>query len=225
MIYVLTIIFLIVFNSSDSKAVIPVYGEITDDVSFKRVLDVEICRYQRVVVHGAKNYLRVRGLCGKEQLKIVAGILYIGEFYSPNHIYVSPLPSPQSLKKYGKSFHIIHSRVLSFYVNDLKKELQITHRLVSSVLELDKTLPETLQEAEVLIILPDPVYYDAKGQAILRYWLRRHPKVKVLDLANINIEHPNLIRLRLERERYIQTIREVFNREDLRRGGIYYVDY
>lgn len=221
----LILVLLFININSEVIAGIPIYGDVETGALFKRVAEEEFCRHRRVVIHGVKNYLRVRNYCNQEQIKIVTGILYIQEFYSPEHIYISPLPSSNTLKRYSKRFHVIYSRSLSFYVDFLRKDLQIISTKVSSPLELDTVLPRILQETELFLLLPDPVFYDAKGFAILRYWLKRYPNVKVLDLANLNIEHPNIIRIKIEKHKYFQLVREIYNRDNLQRGMIYYVDY
>lgn len=225
--YILFLILIVlnIFLYNNTFAGIPIYGELSELSHFKRVADEELCRHPKVVIHGVRNYLRMRHLCGKDQIKIVTGVLYISEFYSEDHIYVSPLPSTSTLRKHGNTFHIIYTKLLSFYVNDLQKDLRIIHREVSSVFELDTVLPEILREAEILILLPDPIFYNVRGLSVLRYWIKRYPKVKILDLANLNIDHPRLTRINLEKRKYLQTVVDVFYRDNLVRGSIFYVDY
>lgn len=154
----------------------------------------------------------------------MGGILYISEVYTPHDVYVSPLPHPESLKRYGESFVILHSSYTSFYVRDLSRYLRIKAVFLTNVYDLERELPRALRLGYSLLLLPDPILYDERAKYILRHWLRQNPEVKLVDLANLELKHPNRIVHRVPKHKYIKTLKEIFAQPELERGRIYYVE-
>jgi len=154
----------------------------------------------------------------------VGGILYLSEVYTPQDVYVSPLPHPESLKRYGETFVVIHSSYTSFYVRDLSRYLRIKAVFLTNVYDLERELPKALSMGYPLLLLPDPLLYDERAKCILKHWLRQNPEVKLVDLANLELKHPERIVHRVPKQKYLKTLKEVFAQPELERGRIYYVE-
>jgi len=158
------------------------------------------------------------------QLRVVGGILYISEVYTPQDVYVSPLPHPESLKKYGQTFVVFYSSYTSFYVRDLSRYLKIKAVFLTNVYDLERELPKALSIGYPLLLLPDPLLYDERAKYILKHWLIQTPEVKLVDLAHLELQHLNRIVHRVPKQKYLKTLKEVFAQSELERGRIYYVE-
>jgi len=154
----------------------------------------------------------------------VGGILYLSEVYTPQDVYVSPLPHPESLKRYGETYVVFHSSYTSFYVRDLSRYLRIKAVLLSNVYDLERELPNALRMGYPLLLLPDPLLYDERAKYILKHWLRQNHEIKLVDLANLDLQHPNRIVHRVPKQKYLKTLKEIFAQLELERGRVYYVE-
>jgi len=96
--------------------------------------------------------------------------------------------------------------------------------LLSNVNDLERDLPKALSMGYPLLLLPDPLLYDERAKYILKHWLRQNHGIKLVDLANLDLQHPNKIVHRVPKQRYLKTLKEVFAKPELERGGVYYVE-
>ena len=192
--------------------------------SYRKVTKERLCEEKRVLIYGIRAYREAKRINCPSQLRVVGGILYLSEVYTPQDVYVSPLPHPESLKKYGQTFVVFHSSYTSFYVRDLSRYLRIKAVLLSNVYDLERELPKALSMGYPLLLLPDPLLYDERAKYILKHWLRQNPEVKLVDLANLELKNPGRIVHRVPKQKYLKTLKEVFAQPELERGRIYYVE-
>lgn len=190
-----------------------------------RISIERICEVSNVVVYGLKAHLKTKDKKCPNQIRLVTGIIYLSPVYDPEFIYLSPLPSPESLKKYGSSFIVPYSKWLTFYVESLKTSLRIKEYLFNNVYELEKNIANILSEEGILLLLPDPLIFDSRTQVILKYWLKRYPRLKIVDLANLPIEHPQKVSIHLTHTKIFERLRTLLQDLPPKRGAIYYVDY
>jgi hypothetical protein len=191
---------------------------------YREVAKERLCEEKRVLIYGIKAYREAKRINCPTQLRVVGGILYISEVYTPQDVYVSPLPHPESLKRYGQTFVVFHSSYSSFYVRDLSRYLRIKAVFLTNVYDLERELPKALSIGYPLLLLPDPLLYDERAKYILRHWLRQNSEVKLVDLAHLELQHPNRIVHRVPKQKYLKTLKEVFAQPELERGRIYYVE-
>jgi len=76
------------------------------------------------------------------------------------------------------------------------------------------------------LLLPDPILYDDRSTYILKYWLRlrQNHEVKLIDLANLELKHPNKILHLVPKQKYLKLLKEVFTKPEVERGKVYYVE-
>ncbi len=191
---------------------------------YREVAKERLCKEKRVLIYGIRAYREAKRINCPSQLRVVGGILYISEVYTPQDVYVSPLPHPESLKRYGQTFVVFHSSYTSFYVRDLSRYLRIKAVLLSNVYDLERELPKALSMGYPLLLLPDPLLYDERAKYILKHWLRQNHGIKLVDLANLDLQHPNRIVHRVPKQRYLKTLKEVFAKPELERGRVYNVE-
>ena len=87
-----------------------------------RELREDLCRYPKLLVLGPESYLRVRDRSCPGQKRYLGGILYPALLEVPAEVrLISPLPSCNLLRRYGKSWVVIHSRYLEYYLEHLRK--------------------------------------------------------------------------------------------------------
>ena len=145
----------------------------------------QLCRYQTLLIIGPKQYLAVKDKKCPGQKRFVVNILYPELFQlKPENILVSPLPSAQSLRKYGKRWVIFYSPHLSYYVKHLKQDLKIKGFLLGDYHDLLQVLPRIPKNWPVLL-LPDPVLLNPKVQDYLKLYFRRQ-RIHGLDLLGLN---------------------------------------
>lgn len=198
-----------------------------DVIPFERYREVakeRLCEEKRVLIYGIRAYREVKRINCPSQLRVVGGILYLSEVYTPQDVYVSPLPHPESLKRYGETYVVFHSSYTSFYVRDLSRYLRIKAVLLSNVYDLERELPKALSMGYPLLLLPDPLLYDKRAKYILKHWLRQNHGIKLVDLANLDLQHPERIVHRVPKQKYLKTLKEVFAQPELERGRVYYVE-
>ena len=204
---------------------IPVFTiDVVPFEGYREVAKERLCEEKRVLIYGIRAYREAKRINCPSQLRVVGGILYISEVYTSQDVYVSPLPHPESLKRYGETFVVIHSSYTSFYVRDLSRYLKIKAILLSNVYDLERELPKALSMGYPLLLLPDPLLYDERAKYILKHWLRQNHGIKLVDLANLDLQHPNKIVHRVPKQKYLKTLKEVFAQPELKRGRVYYVE-
>lgn len=204
---------------------IPVFTiDVVPFEGYREVAKERLCEEKRVLIYGIRAYREAKRINCPSQLRVVGGILYISEVYTSQDVYVSPLPHPESLKRYGETFVVIHSSYTSFYVRDLSRYLKIKAVLLSNVYDLERELPKALSMGYPLLLLPDPLLYDEQAKYILKHWLRQNHGIKLVDLANLDLKHPERIVHRVPKQKYLKTLKEVFVQPELERGRIYYVE-
>lgn len=144
----------------------------------------DLCDYSRLLIIGPKKYLEAKKIKCPGQKRLVANILYPSLFrLEENEILISPLPSAQSLERFGSKWVVLYSAYLSYYVKHLKAHLRIKEFL----LEDHQSLPEALSripEDWAILLLPDPVLLHPKSRKYLKLYLLRK-RAKGLDLLGI----------------------------------------
>jgi hypothetical protein len=81
---------------------------------YREVAKERLCEEKRVLIYGIKAYREAKRINCPSQLRVVGGILYISEVYTSQDVYISLLPHPESLKRYGETFVVIHSCLKKF---------------------------------------------------------------------------------------------------------------
>lgn len=204
---------------------IPVFAiDVVPFEGYRKVTKERLCEEKRVLIYGIRAYREAKRINCPSQLRVVGGILYLSEVYTPQDVYVSPLPHPESLKRYGETYVVFHSSYTSFYVRDLSRYLRIKAVLLSNVYDLERELPNALRMGYPLLLLPDPLLYDERAKYILKHWLRQNHEIKLVDLANLDLQHPNRIVHRVPKQKYLKTLKEIFAQLELERGRVYYVE-
>ena len=225
LIFVLITIFSYILEAYSFQMSIFTYDVVPIE-SYREVSKERLCEEKRVLIYGIRAYREAKKINCPSQLRVVGGILYLSEVYSSQDVYVSPLPHPESLKRYGETFVVFYSSYTSFYVKDLRRHLKITEIVLSNVYDLERELPKALSLGYPLLLLPDPILYDDRSTYILKYWLRlrQNHEVKLIDLANLELKHPNKILHLVPKQKYLKLLKEVFTKPEVERGKVYYVE-
>ncbi len=156
-----------------------------DDYSTIKVAGKDFCNTDKLLVFGPEaitKYLKHR--CKKQKV-IYSGLLYPNIFF-PQELpgpFLSPLPGYSILEKYGQKFVIIYSEPLDYYVKYLKKHLIIKAYKIKSIWNLEKVLRKTLENKNyILLLLPDPILIDKRGEKILDIVLEEKKETKIVNL-------------------------------------------
>ncbi|GEM_PF-995533 len=156
-----------------------------DDYSTKKIEGENLCDTDKLVVFGPEaitKYLKHR--CKKQKV-IYSGLLYPNIFF-PQELpgpFLSPLPGYSILEKYGQKFVIIYSEPLNYYVKYLKKHLIIKAYKIKSIWNLEKSLQKALENKNyTLLLLPDPILIDKRGEKILDIILEEKKGIKIINL-------------------------------------------
>jgi len=202
---------------------VPVFTyESLPEYYFKTVSKDDLCQHKRIVIYGIRAYREARNIDCPQQLRLIAGILYVSEVYDPKHVYLSPLPHPKLLSSYGQAFVVFYSSFLEFYVEKLRTDLTIRAIRVNSAYELEREFQKGLGLNFTLLLLPDPLMFDPKSQSILRYWLKNNPKIEVVDLAGLDLPVSNKVVIRIPKEKYWIFLREKYMDHQVKRGHVYF---
>lgn len=192
--------------------------------SFYVIEDIqELCRYKKIVIYGAESFRRVQNIACPNQQRLVAGILYITHFYNPSFTYLYPLPAPEILSKFARSYVVIDSGIFDFYLSALEREVKLRRIKIKNWYELEKALSEAKRTNEPLLLLPDPLLIDQRAQIILKKVLE-DSQMRVINLLGQSLGLPKEISLNFFPERYFQFIQKMYDQSSLEQGAIYYVN-
>lgn len=149
----------------------------------------DLCRYPKLLVLGPESYLRVRDRSCPGQKRYLGGILYPALLEVPAEVrLISPLPSCNLLQRYGKSWVVIHSRYLEYYLEHLRRCFSLQEIRIKDHYDLTRALPRLrslLRQEFRLLLLPDPILVSKKGRAFIREFLKRE-KPHGIDLIGIS---------------------------------------
>lgn len=145
-----------------------------------------VCAYEKLLILGPEAFLKVREISCPHQKRYVFGILYPSLFNISFEevVFLSPLPSCETLKRFHLTWTVIYSPYLAYYVEYLSTCLKLKAYAVKSAFELPEVLEKAQKDAQKgywLLVLPDPLFLLGEGKNYLVRFLKK-TQLKGLDL-------------------------------------------